>query len=291
MTTPMPRSSHQVRNSRIFAAPARWPCAAVSSPSCFAQRRLPSTIMATWLGIAAPSSWRRIRRLVGAVEDPAPCPSRRARSRTERSAPPTHDRLMLPALRTRGCRSGSGPMVGTMQDEHETGTLPHVPFTEEASATATTTAAERKPTWRGWIHVGHFPLAIALGSSCLARPRRRSEGRERGVHADVAAALRHLGDLPPVPVAAEGEAPAEAHRPRQHLPADRRHLHAARGARPAAHAHGDLLWADLGGRALGIAFRVFWINAPRWLYVPLYLVLGCAALGLLPRLLRGERRR
>ena len=28
---------------------------------------------------------------------------------------------------------------------------------------------------------------------------------------------------------------------------------------------------------LGILFRVFWIDAPRWLYVALYLVLGWAA--------------
>jgi len=32
------------------------------------------------------------------------------------------------------------------------------------------------------------------------------------------------------------------------------------------------------GALLGIAFRVFWIHAPRWLYVPLYLLLGYGAL-------------
>jgi hemolysin III len=31
------------------------------------------------------------------------------------------------------------------------------------------------------------------------------------------------------------------------------------------------------GALLGILFRVFWINAPRWLYVALYLLLGWAA--------------
>ena len=30
-----------------------------------------------------------------------------------------------------------------------------------------------------------------------------------------------------------------------------------------------LVW---GGALLGIAFRVFWIGAPRWLYVPLYVL-------------------
>ena len=32
-----------------------------------------------------------------------------------------------------------------------------------------------------------------------------------------------------------------------------------------------------GGAILGILFRVFWIDAPRWLYVALYLLLGWAA--------------
>jgi len=44
-----------------------------------------------------------------------------------------------------------------------------------------------------------------------------------------------------------------------------------------------VLWVMWSGAALGIAFRVLWINAPRWLYVPIYLVLGCAALALLPQ--------
>lgn len=32
-----------------------------------------------------------------------------------------------------------------------------------------------------------------------------------------------------------------------------------------------------GGALLGIGFRVFWIDAPRWVYVPLYIALGWAA--------------
>lgn len=36
-----------------------------------------------------------------------------------------------------------------------------------------------------------------------------------------------------------------------------------------------LVWA---GALLGICFRVFWVNAPRWLYVPLYVLLGWAAM-------------
>ena len=36
-----------------------------------------------------------------------------------------------------------------------------------------------------------------------------------------------------------------------------------------------LVWS---GALLGIGFRMFWIHAPRWLYVPLYLLLGWAAM-------------
>jgi hemolysin III len=36
----------------------------------------------------------------------------------------------------------------------------------------------------------------------------------------------------------------------------------------------SLVW---GGAILGVLFKVFWIGAPRWLYVPLYLMLGWAA--------------
>ena len=36
-----------------------------------------------------------------------------------------------------------------------------------------------------------------------------------------------------------------------------------------------LVWS---GALLGIFFRVFWINAPRWLYVPLYVLLGWVAM-------------
>ncbi len=36
----------------------------------------------------------------------------------------------------------------------------------------------------------------------------------------------------------------------------------------------SLVW---GGTILGLIFRVFWVGAPRWLYVPIYLALGWAA--------------
>jgi hemolysin III len=43
-----------------------------------------------------------------------------------------------------------------------------------------------------------------------------------------------------------------------------------------------LLWLVWGGALAGIAFRVFWVGAPRWLYTPCYLALGWAAVFFLP---------
>lgn len=40
----------------------------------------------------------------------------------------------------------------------------------------------------------------------------------------------------------------------------------------------SLVWT---GAVLGLLLRVFWLNAPRWLYVPLYLALGWVAVGFL----------
>ena len=44
-----------------------------------------------------------------------------------------------------------------------------------------------------------------------------------------------------------------------------------------------VLWVMWCGARSASRSGCFWINAPRWLYVPIYLVLGCAALGLLPQ--------
>ena len=41
----------------------------------------------------------------------------------------------------------------------------------------------------------------------------------------------------------------------------------------------SIVW---GGALLGIGFRVFWVGAPRWLYVPLYVALGWVAVWFLP---------
>ena len=136
-----------------------------------------------------------------------------------------------------------------------------------------------KPTWRGWIHAGTFPLTIILGivllvladgsaakwssavfvaSSMLLfgisalyhrfnwQPRTKLM-LKRFDHANIF--LLIAGSYTPISVLA--------------LPPSKAVFLLS------------LVW---GGAILGIAFRMFWIGAPRWLYVPLYLALGWGAL-------------
>ena len=44
-----------------------------------------------------------------------------------------------------------------------------------------------------------------------------------------------------------------------------------------------LVW---GGSIVGLLFRVLWVSAPRWLYVPIYVALGWAAVFYLPDFMR-----
>jgi hemolysin III len=49
----------------------------------------------------------------------------------------------------------------------------------------------------------------------------------------------------------------------------------------------SVVWA---GALLGVAFRVLWIDAPRWLCVPIYIALGSAAVFALPQFAEGSER-
>ena len=48
-----------------------------------------------------------------------------------------------------------------------------------------------------------------------------------------------------------------------------------------------LLWIVWSGALLGVAFRVLWVGAPRWLYTPVYVALGWVAVFYLSDLLDG----
>ena len=138
---------------------------------------------------------------------------------------------------------------------------------------------EKKPTWRGWIHAGTFPVAIVLGTVLLILAD--------GLAAKVSCAVFVASSLLLFGVSAVYHRFTWGDRARRIL---KRMDHAniflliagsytpitVLSLEPAKATL--LLWLVWTGAGLGILFRVFWIGAPRWLYVPLYIVLGYAAL-------------
>ncbi len=154
--------------------------------------------------------------------------------------------------------------------------LPHVPLLDDVIETP---PAEVKPTWRGWIHAGTFPLAIVLGIILIVLAD--------GVVAKVSCAIFVLSSMLLFGNSALYHRFTWKPKTRMLL---KRIDHAniflliAGSYTPitvlclpsgTATLLLSLIW---GGAALGILFRVFWIGAPRWLYVPLYVALGWGAL-------------
>ncbi|MFD5269312.1 hemolysin III family protein [Streptomyces sp. NPDC058335] len=144
-------------------------------------------------------------------------------------------------------------------------------------------AAALKPRLRGWLHAGVFPLALVGGIVLVAVSRSTAAVVACAVYAVSAcllfgtSAVYHRGTWGP-----RGEAVlrrldhanifliiAGTYTPLAVLllPADRQLVLLA------------LVWA---GALVGIAFRVLWIGAPRWLYTPSYIALGWVAVFYLP---------
>ncbi|WP_267420685.1 MULTISPECIES: PAQR family membrane homeostasis protein TrhA [unclassified Curtobacterium] len=167
-----------------------------------------------------------------------------------------------------------------MHQDRDTGTLPHVPFTEEAAS-----AADERPAWRGWIHLGTFPFALAMGIVLVTLAATPAAKASSAVFMGTSlvmfgvSATYHRFPWGPV-----------VKRVLKRIDHTNIFLLIAGTYTPVAVCALPhtlmvvVLWVMWGGALLGIAFRVFWIGAPRWLYVPLYLALGCAALGILPQL-------
>jgi hemolysin III len=137
---------------------------------------------------------------------------------------------------------------------------------------------EIKPLLRGWLHLGTFPLAVAAGIVLIALSPTRTARLGSLVFAVSSVLLFGISAL--------------FHRrhwsPRSH-DLLRRLDHCnifllIAGTytpfclllldRPDAEILLALVW---GGAIVGIAFRVFWLSAPRWLYLPVYIALGWSA--------------
>lgn len=141
-----------------------------------------------------------------------------------------------------------------------------------------------KPSWRGWLHAGTAPLVLLAGIALVMF----APGLEAKVSCAIyvttgvllfgTSALYHRGNWPPKTKALLKRLDhsnimlviAGSYTP----------LSALMLPRPTATL---LLWMIWVGAIAGVLFRVVWVNAPRWLYVPIYVLLGITALFFLPQ--------
>jgi hemolysin III len=163
----------------------------------------------------------------------------------------------------------------TADDTDPGADIPNIPLLDDAIENP---EVEQKPTWRGWIHAGTAPLAVAAGivlivladgpgAKAASAIFMASSILLFGVSAvyhrfnwspKVKAIFRRIdhsnifvliaGTYTPLAVSA--------------LPFDKGIV---------------LLCAVWAVAVLGILFRVIWVRAPRWSYVPLYIGMGWAA--------------
>jgi hemolysin III len=135
-----------------------------------------------------------------------------------------------------------------------------------------------KPHLRGWLHACTFPVAVAAGIVLVALADGTRETVATAVYAASAAllfgvsALYHRGNWSPA---------AELRLKR--LDHSNIFLIIAGTYTPFSvilldnHGGDVLLWLVWAAALVGIAFRVLWVGAPRWLYTPVYIALGWVA--------------
>jgi hemolysin III len=140
-----------------------------------------------------------------------------------------------------------------------------------------------KPKWRGWIHTITAPLALLAGIILVVLAPTADRKITSAIYAATGvllygiSAIYHRGNWSPgvkivlkrldhtniMLVIAGSYTPLAwslLERPKAVL----------------------LLWVIWSGAILGVLFRLLWTHAPRWLYVPIYIALGCGALFYLP---------
>ncbi|MFJ4997675.1 hemolysin III family protein [Microbacterium sp. NPDC088619] len=139
-------------------------------------------------------------------------------------------------------------------------------------------AVEIKPTWRGWIHAATFPIALVAGVVLIIVAQGGAAKWAAAVFMASSlllfgnSALYHRFDWSPkvrMTLKRIDHANILLLIAGTYTPLAVLALPPGKGAL--------LLVFVWTGALIGILFRVFWINAPRWLYVALYLLLGWAA--------------
>lgn len=153
--------------------------------------------------------------------------------------------------------------------------FPHVPLVEAAAHEP----QEIKPTWRGWIHLSTVPVALVAGIILIAVAD--------GTAATASAAVFTATSLLLFGVsAAYHRIPWSPQTKAIFRRLDHANVFLLIAGTYTPLAVNALPWPKnavllsvvWGGALLGIMFRVFWLHAPRWLYVALYIGLGWAAL-------------
>lgn len=145
-----------------------------------------------------------------------------------------------------------------------------------------------RPRLRGWLHLGTLPLAAVAGTVLVAMA---PDGRARITCAVFAvtsvllfgvSAAYHRGNWSPATL-----------RLLKRLDHSNIYLLVAGTYTPfaalalAEPQRSTLLWLVWSGAAGGVMFRVLRPDAPRWLYVPLYALLGWVAVFFMPALIAG----
>lgn len=144
--------------------------------------------------------------------------------------------------------------------------------------------ADVKPSWRGWLHAGAAPVVLVAGLVLIVLAPGTTAKLTTAIYTGTGvllfgtSALYHLVNWQPpaklllkrfdhsniMLVIAGSYTPLSA----LMLPRSTATL---------------LLWLIWTGAVLGVLFRVLWVGAPRWLYVPIYVLLGITALFFLPQ--------
>lgn len=145
----------------------------------------------------------------------------------------------------------------------------------------------QKPLLRGWIHLIATPVALVAGLIAVAQPAELYARLSVAVFVLCsvtlfgASAVYHLGNWEPTRRAIL-----------RRIDHSNIYLLIAGTYTPLAvlllepETRTLLLGIIWPGALLGIALRQFWISAPRWVYVPIYVVLGWVAIWFLPDIYR-----
>lgn len=173
-------------------------------------------------------------------------------------------------------KTSTTPLRGPGQPDREPAVaLPHLPLIEAGAARV----PSLKPTWRGWIHAGAAPLALVLGIILVIAARGFAVKASCIVFVvtslvlfGISALYHRLGWSPSV----KGVLQRVDHANIFLLIAGTYTPIAVICLPPAkATLLLSIVW---GGAVAGICIRMIWTTAPRWLFVPLYLLLGYGAL-------------